>query len=255
MGYTDHGTALNTDNCFVVCYRSLMARSPSLCGIILAAGASSRMGRDKALLPWPVGHRGRTAQYLARRMDRVVAATHRHGHCGGRSEQPRSGAHRVLNRRVSWWRTGLRSLASSVRSELGLKEVLGRGRDSAMSRWLIARPSGPQRMNILHSAFLGALEQNFWAVMPEYDERHGHPILLAREMIERLLRAQLTAHGTRYPSRQCSTHQLCSGGRPAGRDGYQHAGRLRPPRRGEHLTASAHRPPLTLERRCSLPAP
>ena len=35
-----------------------MARSPSLCGIILAAGASSRMGREKALLPWPPGHPG-----------------------------------------------------------------------------------------------------------------------------------------------------------------------------------------------------
>jgi len=30
-----------------------MALSPSICGVILAAGFSSRMGRDKALLPWP----------------------------------------------------------------------------------------------------------------------------------------------------------------------------------------------------------
>src|SRR5690349_21707216 len=30
-----------------------MSRAPSFCAVILAAGESTRMGRDKALLPWP----------------------------------------------------------------------------------------------------------------------------------------------------------------------------------------------------------
>ena len=30
-----------------------MPLSPNICGVILSAGFSSRMGRDKALLPWP----------------------------------------------------------------------------------------------------------------------------------------------------------------------------------------------------------
>ena len=46
-----------------------MARAPSFAGLILAAGESSRMGRDKALLPW----RGET--FLAAAIDSLKMDT------------------------------------------------------------------------------------------------------------------------------------------------------------------------------------
>ena len=38
-----------------------MIRASSFAGVILAAGESSRMGRDKALLPWPPPVAGQAA--------------------------------------------------------------------------------------------------------------------------------------------------------------------------------------------------
>jgi molybdenum cofactor cytidylyltransferase len=168
-----------------------MTHSPSLCGIILAAGASSRMGRDKALLPWPVGHPGGLRntllgawiEVLRPHTDMVIVV----GGTNSRNLEPivySIGGFLVENRAPELGQF------SSLR--LGLNEVLGRGRDSAIVALVDRPPVRPATMALLHSAFLGALEQDFWAVVPEFDERHGHPILLAREMIEVLLRAQLT---------------------------------------------------------------
>jgi len=149
------------------------------------------MGRDKALLPWPVGQSGGLRntllgawiELLRPHTDMVIVV----GGANSHNLEPivySIGGFLVENRASELGQF------SSLR--LGLNEVLGRGRDSAIVALVDRPPVRPATMDVLHSAFLGALEQNFWAVVPEFNERHGHPILLAREMIEVLLRAQLT---------------------------------------------------------------
>jgi len=150
------------------------------------------MGRDKALLPWPVGHPGGLRntllgtwiELLRPHTDMVIVV----GGTNSHNLEPivySIGGFLVENRAPELGQF------SSLR--LGLKEVLGRGRDSAIVALVDRPPIQPATMDHLHSAFLEALDQSFWAAIPEHDERHGHPILLAREMIEAMLRAQLTA--------------------------------------------------------------
>ena len=47
----------------------------------------------------------------------------------------------------------------------------------------------------LREAFEAA-EQKIWAVVPEYGEKHGHPYVVGREMIERFLREPLTGNAS-----------------------------------------------------------
>src|SRR5947207_6342430 len=71
---------------------------------------------------------------------------------------------------------------------IGLEAVLNRGRDAAVVN-LVDRPApGLQTIEQLKSEFLNADDQ-IWAVVPEHNGKHGHPIVIGREMIEAFLRA------------------------------------------------------------------
>ncbi len=77
--------------------------------------------------------------------------------------------------------------------QVGLQEVLNRGRDAAMIT-LVDRPA-PSLTTItqLRAAFDEAISKGKWAVVPEFEGRHGHPIIVEREMITAFLRAPATA--------------------------------------------------------------
>jgi molybdenum cofactor cytidylyltransferase len=77
--------------------------------------------------------------------------------------------------------------------QTGLQEVLNLGRDSAMITLIDRPPPRSETLNALVNAF-ASREHGIWAIVPEYDGKHGHPILIGREMMEAFLRAAATGN-------------------------------------------------------------
>ena len=169
-----------------------MARSPQFAGVVLAAGASSRMGRDKALLPWRGGtFLSHAIHSLASVSDFVlVIAGANHDRIAPVVYE--RGAFLIQNPDPS------RGQFSSLK--VGLNEVLNRGRDAAIIT-LVDRPAAShETAAYLKQEFLAKISSTeepaaaTWAVIPEFEGRHGHPYIAGRELIEAFLRAPANAN-------------------------------------------------------------
>lgn len=168
-----------------------MSMRPGICGLILAAGESSRMGTDKALLPWPPGSAGGDQNFLSAAIDALVSFTDMVIVVAGKNEAelaPIVYAHAAfLVRNPKPERGQFSSL------QVGLQEVLNHGRDSAMVTLVDRPPASAATLQTLSDAF-PAPGSGVWTVIPEHGGRHGHPVLLGREMIEVFLKAAPTAN-------------------------------------------------------------
>jgi molybdenum cofactor cytidylyltransferase len=169
-----------------------MSRAPSFAGVILAAGESLRMGADKALLAWPPAVAGQpptkntflsaTIRSLSLSTDFIIVVA-------GKNEAAiapiayAEGASIVVNPDPD------RGQFSSL--QVGLHEVLNRGRDAAMITLVDRPPASSTTIRILREAFEAAANDT-WAVVPEFSSKHGHPYIAGRELIEAFLQAPVS---------------------------------------------------------------
>ena len=168
-----------------------MPRAASFGGVILAAGDSSRMGRDKALLPWPPAESQIIPKdtFLSAAIRSLALSTDFVLVVAGKNEAELapiayvSGASVVTNSDP-----GLGQFSSL---QVGLQEVLNRGRDAAIVTLVDRPPVSAETVQTLRQAFEAAPDA-IWAVVPEYAEKHGHPFIAGREMIEHFLREPAT---------------------------------------------------------------
>jgi len=157
-----------------------MALAPSFAGVVLAACASSRMGRDKALLPW----HGET--FLSAAIRALQPATELVIVVAGANADEltpivnANAAFLVINPNPG------KGQFSSLK--VGLQEVLNRGRDGAIVTLVDRPPPSVATLKRLKNEFLAVGEQ-VWAVVPEYAGKHGHPIVIGREMMTAFLNA------------------------------------------------------------------
>jgi molybdenum cofactor cytidylyltransferase len=161
-----------------------MPLSPSFAGVILAAGASSRMGRDKALLPWHGGTFLSAAIQVLQSVTELVIVVA--GENAANLEPIVDAQAAFLVRNPNPEQGQFSSL------QCGLREVLNRGRDAAIITLVDRPPPSPQTVEQIKDAFLSGNDA-IWAVVPEYAGRHGHPIVVGREMMEAFLRAPITS--------------------------------------------------------------
>jgi molybdenum cofactor cytidylyltransferase len=166
-----------------------------ICAVILSAGASSRMGQEKALLPWPPAAESSSSNgatllsaaiaALKPFVETVIVVA---GHNAPRLAPvvAANGASMAQNPAPA------RGQFSSL--QVGLREVLALGYDAAMITLVDSPPLCESSMASLIAAFDRSLANGKWAVAPEHNGKHGHPLIANRALIDAFLAAPVTSN-------------------------------------------------------------
>ena len=173
-----------------------MIRKLKVCGVILAAGESSRMGRDKALLAWPPATAGTDAapggtllsaaiQALKPVTDAVVVVA-------GKNADNLAPVIQACGASMARNPAPERGQFSSL--QVGLGEALAIGCNAAMITPVDCPPLSAATLERLRAEFEQAIAGGRWGVAPENNGRHGHPLVAGRALMDAFLQAPATGN-------------------------------------------------------------
>jgi molybdenum cofactor cytidylyltransferase len=151
------------------------------------------MGTDKALLPWPPAVEGQLPSkdtFLSAAIRSLLLTTDFVVVVAGKNEAVIAPTAYANGATIITNPDPARGQFSSL--QVGLQEVLNRGRDAAVITLVDRPPVGSGTIQLLREAFEAA-SQDVWAVVPELAGKHGHPYVVGRELIEVFLQAPPTA--------------------------------------------------------------
>lgn len=149
------------------------------------------MGTDKALLPWPPAGSPTGQTFLSAAIQSLDAFSEMVIVVAGKNEE--NIASTVYVNGASVVRNPAPERGQFTSLQVGLSEVLNRGRDAALVTLVDRPPVSPETLRLICAAFLARAHET-WAVVPEYARKHGHPFVIGREMIEAFLRASPDAN-------------------------------------------------------------
>jgi len=167
-----------------------------LCGVILAAGASSRMGRDKALLSWPANDskpaRSCNATLLSAHISALKPLARDIVVVAGRNSERLAPIAAACGAIMAINPAPERGQFSSL--QIGLGKALGLGSDSAIVTPVDCAPLDQAILALLRAKFDEALAGRHWAVAPQSNGRNGHPLFASHELIDAFLAAPPTSN-------------------------------------------------------------
>ena len=99
-------------------------------------------------------------------------------------------------------------------------------------------PLSAASLDLLCASFERALTRGLWAVAPENNGKHGHPLLVNREMIDAFLAAPVTSNAREVLHAHAAAHRIISVPDALVKAGLNTPRRLRGPRRENSAAAT-----------------
>ena len=92
-------------------------------------------------------------------------------------------------------------------------------------------PLAPSSLALLSASFERAFARGLWAVAPENNGKHGHPLLVNREMLDAFLAAPVSSNAREVLHAHAERIEYVPVPDPLAKAGAEHAAGLRGPRR------------------------